>query len=859
MTMKPAAIIPLAIFLGAQGSQALAQEAAKTEEKRSEKIQVTGSRIKRIDVEGASPVSVIDRETIDNSGVTSVRELLSNFSGTSSAFDGGGSSVAGGVSAISLKGLGEGRTLVLIDGVRMPKHPELEGFDLNSLPLAAIERVEVLNQAAAAIYGSDAIGGVINIITRKQFEGTMVELQVSQPTRPGGGSGSLNGVIGLNSGNLQSTLVINIHKEDMLIAKDRDFSKDRVSGFGYPGVYGGSTGPTPDDVGYWPAEGCPNYAEDANGVPVQDTSCLFNYNTYNALLPSIERVSGLYNFTYPMNNFDITGKVIATHQVTRSQLRPENNAGGQATVIDQSVIDAMPQARFDQLFPGFGGAKPASGGVEMLLRLNDFGNSTTEKTADLLGAQVGIGGATDGGWEWKLSLNTASSKTDSTSSNKLRTSVFNEIITTGEYIPWDPERDLEGIRARLVTDSSYSEETMASGLEASATTTLGQLGGGDIGFAVAAGFLAETYKVSFDDESSQLDALINVAGAGGKGDRTVSFAAVETNLPFARALEVGLAARYDQYSDFGAAFSPQMQLLSTPSDFLKLRGSVGTAFKAPSLDQLNGATGVSFNSVVDYPYCEANGISREDCEADPVTTAGQVKNLRRGNPDLDPEKSFVYGLGFVVQPIDDLSVSADYWKIISRDLIDRRDLQDLVDEADPLVVRDPNDNNKILHIDYPLQNLSTIIRSGVDVNLNYTLRTGDVTTQFRSLGTWYLEDKNEPKNKPMEDQLGQNGSYKWKMMNEVDSNFARDYGATLTASTIGTHQKFTNRGDRLPQYTRYDAQVRYAITDNSRLALGVINLLDKQGGIDDTNFGDVDSSIYHIKGREYYLRLGMTF
>ncbi|MDQ3233739.1 MAG: TonB-dependent receptor plug domain-containing protein, partial [Pseudobdellovibrionaceae bacterium] len=211
MKFKPASLLPLALMVGgtapqvlfAQGETTPATQPNAKADKKGEKIQVTGSRIKRIDVEGASPVSVIDRQAIDNSGVTSVRELLSNFSGTSAAFDGGGSSVAGGVSAISLKGLGEGRTLVLIDGVRMPKHPELEGFDLNSLPLASIERVEVLNQSAAAIYGSDAIGGVINIITRKQYDGAQVEVQYSRPTGEGGGSGSVSGVIGLNAGGLQ--------------------------------------------------------------------------------------------------------------------------------------------------------------------------------------------------------------------------------------------------------------------------------------------------------------------------------------------------------------------------------------------------------------------------------------------------------------------------------------------------------------------------------------------------------------------------------------------------------------------------------------------------------------------------------
>ncbi len=840
----------------AQGSEAPAAGSAPA--KKTERIEVTGSRIKRIEAEGNSPVNVIDREQIEKSGQTSVRDLLSSYAGTSTAFSGGGSSVAGGVSTVSLKGLGSNRTLVLVDGVRLPKHPELGAVDLNSIPMAAVERIDVLNQSAAAIYGSEAIGGVINIITRKSYEGSQVQVQMSQGSKKGGETRSVAGVVGINAGAFNSTLVVSLEQKDILYTRQRDFSRDRVSSIGSPGTYAATFQENGEPVTkFFPVEGCSTYALGADGSPLEDDRCPYNYNDLNTLLPETKKVSGLYNFSYELNSsLELTGKLIATQQKSRSRARPENNQG-EADTIDQSVIDAMPQNRFDTLFPGFKGVKPTEGGVGLSLRLTDFGTSITKKQADLIGGNIGLKGSFAGEWEWKANLSSGLSRTKSESSNKFRSAVFKDLITTGTYIPWDVNRDLETIRSQVLTSSRYTEDTGSSGLEAVVSGQVGELAGGSIGLAISSGVLGETYKVSFDEESANL-ALANVAGSGGKGDRSITYAAVESVLPFSKGFELDLSARVDNYSDFGSAFNPQMAFAATPVDGLKFRGSIGTAFKAPTLDEVNGATGVSYNEVVDYQYCEEKGISRSDCEADITKSARQVKNLRRGNKDLTPEKSVVLGAGVIIQPIDAASLSLDYWKIKSKDLISRRELQELVDENDPLVQRDPA-TGLITEIDYPLLNLSKTQRSGIDTNLTLRENLAGVTTSYKAIGTWYLEDKIEPKNKPMEDKLGENGSYKWKLGHELDFDWQGAYGITFNASTIGTHQKSSNKGERLPQYTRYDAQARYMTPWRGDIALGVNNILNKQGGIDSTSQGDVDADIYDIKGREYYLRVTQNF
>lgn len=828
-----------------------------------ERIQVTGSRLKRIDAEGATPVTVVSREEIDKTGAVNVRDLVQEFSGTTTSFAGGGSSVAGGVATVSLRGLGPERTLVLVDGVRLPKHPELAAVDLNTIPVAAIERVEILRQSASAIYGADAVGGVINIITRKNFNGSQVQVQANRPTKDGGASRTINATTGFSTDASSSVLMLSYLHQDILIAKDRDFSRERVSATGYPGTYSAAFAGTDADGNpttnrlTFPVRGCPNYSEE-NGLPVAAGGCFFNYNDYNSLLPEIDRISGLYNFSYDLpNGMQFTAKIMASRQASKSQLRPEGSVGRDLSpVISQDVITGMSDERYNELFPGFEGARPTTGGVRLNLRLVDFGSSITEKEATLVGATTGLGGTFTNGWEWKVLANASGTKTTSESDPKFLLAETNAALASGELIPWASDFDLAGLRARLLRPSYYVEETSTYGLEAIVSGEIGSLPGGSIGLAFGASTQNEDYDVDWNHESTE-GLLLNVAGAPGEGDREVVSAFAEASLPFTKTFEASGAVRLDSYSDSGSSFNPQLSLAYAPVEILKLRGSVGTAFKAPSLDDMHGATGVSFNSVVDYTYCENNGISRAACAEDLTATAA-AKNVRRSNKDLEPEKSDIYSFGFVLQAAQDLSLTADYWKIRSRDLIDFRDLQDLVDENDPAVVRSPTEG-VIEYIDLPIQNLSKMIRSGVDVGLDYSRNLPATLMTFRSLGTWYFEDKLQPAGKPEQNNLGTNGSFKWKLNNSLDFFIQRAYGLTLASTTFATHGKFGDDEQRLPQYTRYDLQTRYAGPWNGEIALGVNNLLNKQGGADDTNTGDVEQSIYDIQGREYYLRLTQNF
>src|SRR5690554_2490948 len=189
------------------------------------RIEVTGSRIKRADIEGALPITVIDRVQLEASGDVSVADFLrdTTFNSFGSYQTTSGSSGAG-ASTISLRGLGSARTLILIDGRRAPNAPMLgQGQDLNSIPMAAVERIEMLSDGASAVYGSDALGGVINIITRRDYEGMEYIIGAGRPTEAGGDTHEYSVVAGASGDRARILAGASMSERDVVYTRDRDY------------------------------------------------------------------------------------------------------------------------------------------------------------------------------------------------------------------------------------------------------------------------------------------------------------------------------------------------------------------------------------------------------------------------------------------------------------------------------------------------------------------------------------------------------------------------------------------------------------------------------------------------------------
>jgi iron complex outermembrane receptor protein len=280
-----------------------------------DKVTVTGSRIKRVDIEGPSPISVISREDIDASGEISVAEVLRGTSfNTFGSFRQRSGSSAQSQSVVSLRGLGGQRTLVLIDGRRITGSTTFNGgagVNLNTLPLAAVERIEVLRDGASAIYGSDAIGGVVNIIMRKDYEGMHLSYGIGRPTQTGGDEESYSIVGGVSGAKGNITFGFDNQQKEIIFQGDRSFSATGLSSFGYPGSYfaylttNDPRNPTGEylSVGTFPDPRCP--AElDGPDFPASVSlggRCRYNYAGVAANEAANDTKSFFLNANYDIN------------------------------------------------------------------------------------------------------------------------------------------------------------------------------------------------------------------------------------------------------------------------------------------------------------------------------------------------------------------------------------------------------------------------------------------------------------------------------------------------------------------------------------------------------------------------------
>ncbi|MEL7238521.1 MAG: TonB-dependent receptor plug domain-containing protein, partial [Planctomycetota bacterium] len=510
--------VKLALFGGAAATVAVAPSAFAQSDDVAEqdKVTVTGSRIQRVDLETAQPVTTISREDIDASGEISVAEVLrgSSFNSFGSFRQSSGSS-AQSQSTVSLRGLGAARTLVLLNGRRMAGSPTFgagSAANLNVIPIAAVERIEVLRDGASAVYGSDAIGGVVNIILRKDFEGLSMYAGMGRPTQDGGDEESFGIVGGVTSGKGNITFGLDHGEQDIIFNGDRDFSDVGLSSFGFPGSFA-QTGTDSNGDSRFLGTGidprCP--ADDGSGEPSGSGEfgasialggrCRYNYAGVSANEASLTRDSFFVNTNYEVTDnisffargiftkTDSFGRYAPTPQVggspflpTMSAANPNNptnpNAfGGQFSSVDIMTPQFQTDANGDFLLDADGARIPVldangdpvsiaetlTGPFDLSIFYRNvpggFRDSLVENT--LVDGLVGLEGSNDwfGGAEWEVGLqNSRQTNKDTSRGLALRNGLQNA-IDDGSYDifgvngPTDPE-----VAATFVHEGFHDEE-----------------------------------------------------------------------------------------------------------------------------------------------------------------------------------------------------------------------------------------------------------------------------------------------------------------------------------------------------------------------------------------------------------------
>lgn len=800
-----------------------------------EKIQVTGSHIKRVDVEGIAPVTTISRRQLDESGSNSVADVLRDTTANSfgSLREKSGSNAAG-VAHIDLRGLGSSSTLVLLNGNRLPTDAVTGAVDLNLIPMAAVERIEVLKDGASALYGSDALGGVVNIITRKDFSGTEVGFTQQMTEAKGGAKTEVSAVNGINTENVNVVNVVQYRDNKVVYSRDREWTSVGLSTIGGPGTYKSGTNPwTPD-------ANCP--AGMASASSPQGSFCQFKFSDYSTELPALQQLSLMSEA-----NIRLTPDVKLTTRLNGTQRKAQWSF---APAPGNFVI---PGAVADTLGPGGGPLPGTTPGEDLRVRyrLTELGTRDTEVSSIGYGALVG----TEVQLPASMQLNASASHNAVRSSDKgvsgyALTKSLTDAIESGQYNPFGAP----GAKGSLEHTRYAPEEkttSLISSADAKVSGEIAELPAGPVGVALGVGVTHQSYKDEFDDASVNGEVFGN-AGSSGGGQRSTQAVFTELNLPILPKTELQLAARHDRYSDFGSTTNPKAGFSFRGIPSTLIRGSVGTGFKAPLMQDLYAATGQGFPTFVDAVACrneQALGGATPSCNP------AQYEVTSSGNTGLKEEKSVSYNLGVMVEPVRNLSLGADWYRTLLRNKvgIDYNDLTQAelngVDPAQYGVIVGRDGDGYLTSIEAPLQNLSAQEISGIDLSANYKL--SDVRMGYtHSQVFWFMEEGfpgTGSRNK-----IGENGRPRWRGVTSLGYAPGDKHDLSMAISTIAGQAKAVASEGNLNNYSTVDLAYAYKSRNWGTISLGVRNVLGTKPPIDDSVPADkLNTELYDQLGRSF--------
>lgn len=872
--------VAAASTLGAGALPGIVRAQQAPDAQKVEKIEVTGSNIKRIDVEGPAPVQIITRQDIERSGQTTVGEVLRNLPINSSAsfddtFTG---SFARGSSGVSLRGLGQKSTLTLINGRRMANNAFAQNLqdafvDLNSIPLAAIDRIEVLKDGASAIYGSDAIAGVVNIILRKDFSGLELSTGYGKSSHSDGAEkrASMAGGWGEAGKDKFNVLgVFDYFERETVWARDRDFSStadqrrfqggtDGRSTLSNPGNYARVSGfPAPFGPTRIPFATCPaDRIVPINGV----TQCVENTNIFNTLIPETKRFGLFSRLTYDFNS-SLTGFLEIGFNKTKTFTQvapfatPANQIGpGIARQINARLPVGNPN-------------NPYNVPVDVRYRFDDVGPRQVFNDTEAKRFVAGLKG-TAGNWDWESGVMYANSYSTQDDRNGIRVSGLLAVIADGSYNFLNPSANTAATYNRLKAEYQRRGDSTIKQWDAKATSELMRLPAGPL--AVAVGL--ETRKESLDDIADDILIKGDVLGRGSsraKGSRTLTSGYAEFSVPIIKNLELQIAGRTDHYSDFGSSSTPKVAFRWTPRRELLIRGSYAKGFRAPNLVEAGDSAAFAFNTVVDTRRCAINVAYCPTVGAPAIISAGQ---------GLKPEKSDSRSIGFVWDITKDASVAVDGFDIAQKRLISTEGAQAILDleATDPIyaarVLRAPPDATdlargapgNIVGVLNQFVNLTELRTKGFDLELRWRVaRNENGTWTFNSINNYVHSYKTQ--NLKTDPLIEFAGTYSLPRSRGVHS-FSWEKGPWFASATFSHIDKYgastsapAGATSVVGNFDTTDLQGAYSGFKNLKVTFGVRNIFDRAPPIDlSSGLIPYDFTQHNPRGKFYYGTLNYKF
>lgn len=833
-------------------------------------IVVTGSNIRRANTEGFNPVQVIGREEIETSGKSTTADLLRSISantgnGSNETQNSGWSSGAAG---IGLRGLSQKNTLVLLNGRRVANYGFPGGglsdtfVNLNALPMVATQRLEVLKDGASAVYGSDAVAGVTNIITRQNFQG--LEFGASHGLAEHGGLETTTAKIVAGRGDLEADgynvfLSLEGYTRNRLDQDQRDLTKSgiytdlpggRWNGWSAKGARFLVNGAS---VPFLNAQGqCPEGMVLTASAPIDGlagNTCAINLAPHTTLIPSTDRYQAYLSGTRRLTSeIEIFGEALYSYVEGASLFgsSPFFTLEGGRFALNAETGLAEPVSN---LLPAGNPYNPYGVDTPIEYTFFDLGRTLKTNESRSYRALAGARGRHQS-LDWEAAVYASGSDERETVSGGFANRwALAAALADGSLNLHDPgatpQAVLDGIRLSTLRPA----ESRLYGADFKISGEFFNLPAGQIGYAAGVEFRHESLM---SRNPWQIDAGLQVrpAIAAVDGERDVWAAYAEFNIPILSNLDVQIAGRADEYSDFGSAFSPKAGVRWKPLDWLALRASASRGFRAPSLSENSASTMISYGSVID-PYDPDLPNSRQNPTFFTV-----------GNTNLEPEKTRSYNLGLVFTPTRDTALSIDWYQIKLDNLIGTGNTTAIVQGNDPAdVIRDGR--GKLLAVYNRYQNLTALETSGIDVDFSQRWRT-DGRGDFILSGAYtHVLEYRRPNaaGGPLLDYAGSNRgptlpAHKattraaWSK-GAFDANLTWYYTSGYDQISAAALQS------EVDAYSQFDLYVGWSGFDRVTLYAKVENLLDEEPP-HDASFPGVrapyDFGQYDLRGR--YFRVG---
>ena len=898
-----------------------------------EEVVTTGSRIARPEVATSAPVTVVSSDDIKNSGLTDLGEVLRQISATQGSLptlntNNGGS---GGV-RYSLRGIGSSRTLLLLNGRRVVPmgNGAAASPDLSHIPTAMIERIEVLKDGASAIYGSDAMAGVVNIITKKSHDGVTVDLFKSDSQDTNMGVEEFSVVVGTES-NKGSTVIGFTSSENFGAFMSEQpwsntevwapayFAADdaRVEGSNcalacYPG---GSSAP-PWVRAFGPS-GSYTLGPEYGDFRAWTGTDAYNYNPVNYLRTPQQKYSFTMNSSYQINDsMGFFAEVLFSNVESKRALAFEPLAPlAFFGVPAPYTVDNYYNMTFGPKFDADGNLDMVNGDPVQIddwrRRMVENAQRLDDRDTNVYRVVLGLEGTLDNGMNWTAFFNFGRNDADITSRGYFNLEKVREAAGPTYF---DANGDLKcGVDANTSISSAcvplnifgkdsvtpemlqyisgdWDSYGMGENEQKNYGATISGAVPGRDNLSFAAG-----YEYREDSGSTTNDGLIlqGITTAGSSLNTSGSYEVDDlfVELLYVKdSLEVSLASRYSDYSTFGTTTNSEVGFQYTVSDQVTLRGTFSEAFRAPSVPDLYGGTFLSYPTADDA--CDDNtasgGQASSFCQANGVPATGYVSNLVQiptlygGNPDLQPETSESWTMGAVVDPVDGLTMTIDYWSIEienavgtvgTTDLIRLCATQGLYCDRTFRFSSPASVEGQIIRVEDTNNNVGTETYTGVDLGIAADLpsfRGGDLTLDMQAT---YNEETQviTAAGLVVEDLAGTvsqtYGMYsRWRALTKLNWNKG-NINVTYTNRYIhGVTDEVDDFWTLEPTYTEIpevmynDITVSYTTDNMGTIALGVTNFTDEEVPFVPSAFNaNTDQENYDLFGPVVNVRYNISF